>query len=287
VTLVLEAPAASAEVRDYLNLLLKVKGVQQVAPNGDAPPEATVVDLTTDGAIGGPEARHVVREVRSLHAPFPVLVAGPAAEVVDFQDSVTRRLPAAAWWVFVAGLAILFAMTRSIVVAAKALVLNALTFAASVGALVVLFQWGLGARLLWFDSYGGLDLTTPILLFAFIFGLTMDYELFLLSRIQEEWQAHGDNNRAVLAGIRTSGRVVTSAALCLSIVFLGFVIGGLVAVKEVGAGMVVAIALDVIVVRGLLLPAAMTLLGRWNWWSPAVLNVRISSATTEVIQRIS
>ena len=271
VVAVLEAPAASGQVRDHLNLLMKVGGVVRVELRGDAAPEATVVDLTTTGDVGGPTARQVVRDVRALNAPFRVIVGGPAAEVVDFQDAVVNRLWAAALWVLVAGLLIVLAMTGSIVVAAKALLLNTLTFVATLGTLVILFQWGLGGWPLRFDPYGGLDLTTPILLLVFVFGLTMDYELFLLSRIQEERRGHGDNDRAVLAGIRASGHVVTVAALCLSIVFLGFAISGLVALKEIGAGMVVAIVLDVIVVRGLLLPATMTLLGRWNWWSPAAL----------------
>jgi RND superfamily putative drug exporter len=120
---------------------------------------------------------------------------------------------------------------------------------------------------------------------VFVFGLTMDYELFLLARMQEERQRHGDDDRAVLDGIRGSGRVVTSAALCLSIVFLGFVSSGLVALKEVGVGMVVAIVLDVIVVRGLLLPATMTLLGRWNWWSPAPLLRRVRRARSGVAEQ--
>jgi RND superfamily putative drug exporter len=287
VTVVIEAPAASAQVRDFLNLLMTVDGVRKVEPDGDTPPEATVVDLTTTGDSGGSVARQVVRDVRALDAPFGVMVAGPAAEVVDFQDAVGVRLPAAALWVLMAGLIILFALTRSIIIMVKALVLNALTLGATLGTLVILFQWGLGEGLLRFDSYGGLDLTTPILLLVFVFGLTMDYELFLLSRIQEEWERHGDNDRAVLGGIRASGRVVTSAALCLSIVFLGFVVSDLVALKEIGAGMVVAILLDVIVVRGLLLPATMTLFGRWNWWSPAALRMPYSRDGHIVAQRTS
>jgi RND superfamily putative drug exporter len=160
---------------------------------------------------------------------------------------------------------LLFGLTGSLVIPVKALVMNALTLAAALGVLVVVFQYGWGAQLLGFDSWGGVDLTTPVLLFVFIFGLTMDYEVFLLARITERWRATGDNDRAVLEGIRESGRVVTAAAACMVIVFLGFALGGLVAVKEIGVGMAVALVLDVIVVRGLLLPAFMTLLGAWNW----------------------
>ena len=167
----------------------------------------------------------------------------------------------------------LFLLTRSVLIPVKALLLNALTFVATLGVLVAVFQWGWGEPVLRFESWGGVDLTTPLLLFVFLFGLSMDYEVFLLARIKEEWDGRPrrrrvDNDRAVLAGITRSGPVITAAALCITIVFLGFAAGGLVAVKEIGVGMAIAVLLDVTVVRGLLLPATMTLLGEWNWWAP-------------------
>jgi RND superfamily putative drug exporter len=142
----------------------------------------------------------------------------------------------------------------------------------------VVFQWGVGAGLLGVQPWGAIDLTTPILLFVFVFGLTMDYEVFLLARIREEWDrrrpgsaADRESDRAVLAGITRTGPVVTAAAVCMVIVFLGFLLGELTAVKEIGFGMAVAVIIDVTVVRGLLLPATMSLLGRWNWWAPEPL----------------
>jgi RND superfamily putative drug exporter len=145
----------------------------------------------------------------------------------------------------------------------------------------VVFQWGWGGPLLGFEPWGALDLTTPVLLFVFVFGLSMDYEVFLLARIREEWdrrsrkrragEPEAASDRAVLRGITKTGPVVTAAALCITIVFLGFVLGDLVAVKEIGVGMAVAVLLDVTVVRGLLLPAVMSLLGEWNWWAPGPL----------------
>ena len=153
----------------------------------------------------------------------------------------------------------------------KALLLNVLTLVASLGVLVAVFQWGWGEPVLRFESWGAVDLTTPLLLFVFIFGLSMDYEVFLLSRIKEEYDRTGDNDAAVLRGIASSGPVVTAAAVCMTIVFLGFAVGGLVPVKEIGVGMTVAVLLDVTVVRGLLLPAFMTLLGDRNWWSPSLV----------------
>lgn len=268
VTVVVEAPPASAEFRDYLNQLNLLPGVTKMEPRPDVGETAAIVDLTTTGDSAGPEARDVVREVRALDPPFRTLVGGPAAELVDYQDSVTSRLLWVALVVMVSSVVLLFGLTGSLVIPVKALVLNALTLLATLGVLVVVFQWGLGEVVLGFDSWGGVDLTTPLLLFVFVFGLTMDYEVFLLARMKEEWDRHGDNTRAVLAGIQASGHVVTVAATCITIVFLGFMLGGLTAVKEIGVGMAVAVILDVTVVRGLLLPAVMTLLGRWNWWAP-------------------
>jgi len=212
-----------------------------------------------------------------------VAVTGPAAEVVDYEESVSSRLAYLVVAVVLAMVALLFVLTRSIVVPLKAVVLNALTYVATMGMLVAIFQWGWGEPILRFESWGALDLTTPLLLFVFVFGLSMDYEVFLLSRIKEEHDRHGDNDRAVLTGIARSGPVVTAAAACISIVFLGFAAGELVAVKEIGVGMTLAIILDVTVVRGLLLPAAMSLFGERNWWPGTVGPWPPSSRSREAI----
>jgi RND superfamily putative drug exporter len=255
----------------YLNKLNRLSTVFRLELRRDVPAGATIIDLTPKGAPTGQPSRTLVREVRAIPTPFRVLVGGEAAELVDYQNSVRQRLPIAALVVLVATGLLLYALTGSVVVPVKALLLNVLTLLASLGLLVVAFQWGWAARLLGFHSWGAIDLTTPLLLFVFIFGLSMDYEVFLLSRMKEEWDRHRNNDRAVLAGITKSGPVVTSAALCIGIVFLGFLLGGVVPVKEIGFGMAVAVLLDVTVVRGLLLPAVMTLLGDWNWWSPGAL----------------
>jgi putative drug exporter of the RND superfamily len=257
-------------IRDLLNDLLAMPQVQQAQPRIDLPLGVTVIDVIPYGETGGPESRELVRAVRAMRGATPLLVTGPAAEVVDHADSVGRRLPLAIGLLLVATMALLFVLTGSVVIPVKALVLNALTLLATLGVLVVVFQWGWGGPVLGFDSWGALDITTPVFLFVFLFGLTMDYEVFLLSRIKEEHD-RGAGAAAVVRGIVASGPVVTAAAACITIVFLGFVLGELVAVKEIGVGMVVAIALDVTVVRGLLLPAVMSLLGGWNWWSPKPL----------------
>ncbi|MGN9908886.1 MMPL family transporter [Phytohabitans sp. LJ34] len=274
VVVVVEADPASAAVRDLMNQLNALPGVVRMQPRPDVTGPAAVIDVTAAGGTAGPASRDVVRRIRALESPFPVLVGGPAAELVDYQGSLARRLPLVVLTLLLSSAVLLFALTGSLVAPVKALLMNALTLLATLGVLVVVFQWGWGAPLLGFESWGAIDLTTPVLLFVFVFGLSMDYEVFLLARIKEEWDRTADpaaNDRAVLAGITKSGPVVTAAALCISVVFLGFLLGDLVALKEIGFGMAVALLLDVTVVRGLLMPALMSLLGGWNWWTPGPL----------------
>lgn len=230
------------------------------------------------GATAGPEAQGLVREIRARDLGAPVLVGGPAAELVDARHAIADRVPGAVLVVSLVTGLLLFLLTGSLVVPLKTLALNLLSLAATLGIMVAIFQWGWGSSLLGFTPWGALDVTTPLLLFMFAFGLSMDYHVFLVARIKEAWDAsraqgqadRAANERAVLTGITASGPVVTLAALAIGILFLGFATGGLTAVKEIGVGMTVAIVLDVTVIRGLLLPAAMTLLGAWNWWPGAM-----------------
>ena len=281
VSVVVEADPARPDVLAMLNRLNTMPQVTRLELRMDVPPGAVIVDLYPEGETAGQESRDLVRAVRAMDVPFPIVVAGPAAEVVDYGASVASRLPAAVLVLLAATAILLLVLTGSFVVPIKALVMNALTLLATLGVLVVVFQWGWGGPLLGFEPWGALDLTTPVLLFVFVFGLSMDYEVFLLARIREEWdrrsrkrragEPEAASDRAVLRGITKTGPVVTAAALCITIVFLGFVLGDLVAVKEIGVGMAVAVLLDVTVVRGLLLPAVMSLLGEWNWWAPGPL----------------
>ncbi|WP_127509365.1 MMPL family transporter [Actinoplanes solisilvae] len=266
VTVVADVDPNAPEMLDYLNRLTYFDGVSGVTMRPGSPPGVSIIDLRPHGTTGGPESRTLVRALRDQPPPFAVLVGGDGAEVADYQDSVADRLPLLVGWVALAMFVLLVALTRSVVVPLKALLLNALTLLSSLGVLVAVFQWGWGEPVLRFDSWDAVDLTTPLLLFVFIFGLSMDYEVFLLARIKEEYDRSGNNDAAVLRGITASGPVVTAAAACMTVVFAGFVVGGLVPVKEIGVGMAVALLLDVTVVRGLLLPATMTLLGDRNWW---------------------
>jgi RND superfamily putative drug exporter len=252
ITVLAERPPES-ELPDRM---VGLPGVEEVRQIEELP--SSVAGYTVDPAGAdddGERAQQLVRDIRALDGSL--LVGGPAAELIDAKDSTRERLPLALAVVLLPTALLLFALTRSVLVPLKAIVLNVLTLLATLGVLVLLFP-------------GPLDLTTPLLLFMFIFGLSMDYEVFLLARIKEEWDRTGDNDRAVLAGITASGPVVTLAALSIGIVFAGFALGELAEVREIGVGMALAVLLDVTVVRGLLLPATMSLLGRLNWWPGAV-----------------
>jgi trehalose monomycolate/heme transporter len=200
------------------------------------------------------------------------LVGGPTADAVDLIDSIGTRLPWMALTVAGVMLVLLFVAFGSVVLPLKAIVMNALSIGASFGVVTWIFQEGHLSTVLGFTSPGYLDVTQPILMLAILFGLSMDYEVFLLSRVREEWDRTGDNTRAVAAGVQRSGRIITSAALLLAVVIGGFATSGIVFLKMIGVGMLVAVLLDATVVRALLVPATMRLLGRANWYAPGPLS---------------
>ncbi len=219
----------------------------------------------------GAVARGVVTQVRALHPGYPVWVTGQAAHELDFQKALAERAWLAGGIVAVATLVLLFLMTGSVVVPLKALLTNVLSLSASLGVLVWTFQDGHLAGLLGFTSVGGIETYVLALVVAFAFGLAMDYEVFLLSRIKELYDGGAESDDAVRLGLQRSGRIITSAAAIVIVVFSGFVAGRLLVIKEVGFALAVAVLVDATVVRLLLVPATMTVLGRWNWWAPAPL----------------
>jgi len=274
-TVLIDAPVTDFRVVDLLDRIAAHELVADADSVLDLPPEVTVVDFAIDGDVTSADAQQLVRDIRSLETDLAVQVTGPAAEVVDTRAHLGERLPLAVGVVLLATFMLLMFLTRSVVIPFKAVLLNTLTVAATLGSVVAIFQWGWGSTLLGFEPWGAVDVTTPLMIGLLAFGLSMDYEVFLLARIHEEWDGRDRsisprlaNDRAVLRGITTTGPVVTTAAIAIAIVFLGFASGSLLAMKEVGVGMSIAILLDVTVVRGLLLPALMTLLGRWNWFGP-------------------
>jgi RND superfamily putative drug exporter len=218
------------------------------------------------------QAVELVKAIRQLpHPGLRVSVGGPTAYQLDVRTTMTAWGRRVAVLVVVWNLIVLLYSFRSVLVPLKAAVMNLLSLGASFGFLVWAFQDAHLAPLLGFEPPGGIDPTIPVVMFAVVFGLSMDYEIFLLSRIQEEFRKHGDNARSIAWGLAHTGRIVSSAAAILIVVIGAFATGFLIFVKEVGVGIAVAILLDVTVVRALLVPSTMRLMGRWNWWAPAWL----------------
>jgi RND superfamily putative drug exporter len=271
VTVVVQSAPGNPPVADYLRRVGALPGVARAEPRPDTPPTVTVLDVVPQGTSEGPVATRLVERIRDLERPAPGGVTGPAAFLVDYRESLADRLPYALGLIGLATFVLLFLMTGTVVVPVKAIVMCVLSLGASFGALVWVFQEGHLSGLLGFDAPGMVDITVPLLIFVFAFGLSMDYEVFLLSRIKEAWDQTGDNDLAVALGLQRTGRIVTSAAALIVVVFLGFAAGELLTIKEVGVGMAIAVLLDATVVRMLLVPATMKLMGRWNWWAPPAL----------------
>ena len=206
-----------------------------------------------------------------------VQVGGGAAEVADVVDTMAADFPRTAAFIVISTYLVLFVLLRSIVLPAKALVMNALSIVASFGALVWIFQDGNLSALLGFQPLGFVETTLPVILFCVLFGLSMDYEVFLLTRMKEAWDRTGDNREAVARGLERSGRIVTSAALIVVLVAGSFASAQIVLIKALGLGVAIAVALDATVVRALLVPSTMRLLGKWNWWMPARLERWVAS----------
>ena len=227
------------------------------------------------------EAAQTVEAVRALpHPGLGVAVGGTTAQLVDVRAALRSYGSLAAILVMGWNFAILLGAFRSVVVPVKAVLMNVLSLGASYGILVWVFQEGHLSSLLGFDALGGIDPTIPLVMFAVVFGLSMDYEVFLLSRIQEEYRRSRDNRASVIEGLARTGRVISSAALILFVVIGAFAAGDLIYVKELGVGMGSALLLDVTLVRALLVPATMQLLGRWNWWAPRWLAAELAPLDT-------
>ncbi|WTW93104.1 MMPL family transporter [Streptomycetaceae bacterium NBC_01309] len=268
------AVETASAIEHFAADVARLPGVREATPR-QGPDGATVftvrVDLPADTPADGGPAQRVVRDIRELrglpqYSGLDVQVTGPAARLVDYHAMLADRLPYAAAVILLATLALLFAFTGSVLLPVKAVLSNVLAVGASLGIVVWLFQDGHFGQ-----GLGAVDATAPVLIAAIAFGLSMDYEVFLLSRIREEWLDGRDPRTAVGEGLRRSGRVVTGAALLLVVVFAAFTTGGFSPVRQIGLGLALAIVLDATVVRMLAVPAAMTLLGRAAWWAPGPL----------------
>jgi trehalose monomycolate/heme transporter len=270
----LTGPAATSPARlsAYTRAVEAVPGVTSAQVTG-VRGDVARVDIGYTPAPVSSAARHIVSQIRALPVPSgtAVLVGGTTAGLVDELASLGSTLPWMALVVCLSTFVLLFLAFGSVVLPLKAIVMNVLSLSATFGVVVWIFQWGHLSRPLQFTATGSIDPTMPILMLAIIFGLSMDYEVFLLSRIRERYDQTGDNTDAVAAGLQRTGGVITSLALLLIIVIGAFSASGITFIKLMGVGMIVALLVDASVVRILLVPATMRLLGRANWWAPRPL----------------
>lgn len=221
-----------------------------------------------------PQNKELLHDLRSWNpgAGYSVLVGGGTAEIVDVVRDIYSSFPLVAAAIVGTTYVILLMLFRSVILPLKAIVMNTMSILAAYGALVFIFQEGHLHRLLDFTPQGYVEASLPVIIFCVLFGLSMDYEVFLLSRVQEEWLRTGDNDEAVAVGLERSGRIITSAALIVVVVTSSFVSADVVIVKALGLCIALAVALDATIVRALLVPATMKLLGHWNWWMPGWLD---------------
>ena len=256
----------------YVGRLSRTSGVLGARVTG-VHGDVARVDMGYSPATNSVAAEAIVHDVRAVDAPAgsAVLVGGQTAELVDTLASLSNTLPWMALVVVLATFVLFFFAFGSVVLPLQAIVMNVLSLSVLYGVLVWIFQEGHLSGLLHFTPDGTLNPSTPILMFAIMFGLSMDYEVFLLSRIGEHYLATGDNTAAIATGLQRTGGVITSAALMLAVVIGPFSLSGVTFTKMMGFGMIVALAIDATVIRVLLVPATMRLLGNANWWAPASL----------------
>ncbi len=271
-------PPDRAAVADFAHELKGVPGVASVAPpvygaDGALVQATPSAPSESDGAIALVDRlRDAVVPATALSRAATVSVGGETARGHDLRVQVSGSMWKIVLFVLSLSFLVLMVMLRSLLLPLKAVLMNLLSIGAAFGVLVAVFQWGWFDGLLGFESQGALDTINVPLIFAIVFGLSMDYEVFLMSRIRERYMAHGDNDRAVGEGLASSARTISSAALIMTAVFSVFVLTGVPSIKELGMGCAIAIALDATLVRLILVPAAMKLLGDWNWWMPTWLD---------------
>ncbi|MER7402816.1 MMPL family transporter [Streptomyces sp. NPDC000070] len=278
VTVVLSRPVPAKQRAAYLRALARVPELTNVRTVAGAAGGGTVLTATAAARPGSEEATVLLQQIRALPAPVPVLVGGRAAEVEDTLVAARRALPWAAALLSV-GLTVLLALfTRSIIAPLKALVVAVVSLGASLGVLVTVFQDGTARHLLGgFTVTGSLDVSLLLFTLAIALALSVDYEVFLLGRIREEYQRSGDNRAAVVEGIARTGRLMTSAALAVAVATTAMATSSVSVVKMIGVGVSLAALVDAVMVRGVLVPAVMAALGPANWWLPAARRGRLFS----------
>ena len=260
-----------AAAENYAIKLAKVDGIVRVNPiqkYGDDLRIQAIQSMSSRSL----EARDLIHQIRKLSAPKGTLIGGPAADFTDSQDGIYSAVPWALLWIVISVFILLFIFTNSIILPIKAVLLNGLSLSATLGVLSYIFIGGHLKNIIGdFTSTGSLDIGTSILVAVVVFGLSMDYELFLLSRIKEEHLAGKNNEDSVAFGLQKSARIITAAALILAVVFASFVTSGVTPIKLMGLGTAFAVLLDATLVRAFLVPALMKLFGEFNWWAPKFL----------------
>jgi RND superfamily putative drug exporter len=269
--IIMNGVGKDAEIARYAADLAKVEGIVAVTPPQTFGQDIRIVAYESM-LPRTPEAQKMIHDIRNLNSPEGTLVGGVAADYTDSQDGISSTLPWALGWIALSVFVLIFIFTGSIILPIKAVLLNVLSLGATMGALTWVFidghlQWLVGS----FTLTGTLDTSIVILISVVVFGLSMDYELFLLSRIREEHMAGKSNIESVATGLQRSARIITAAAVLLAVVFAAFVTSGVTSIKSMGFGVALAVILDATIVRGLLVPALMRLFGERNWWAPKKL----------------
>ena len=267
---VVDAPPG-ALVRRYARGLAGMPGVADVSRPRGLEDGASVIEVSPQHPPLDPASLDLVRVLRGRDAPGEVTVTGDSARFVDQQESLGDRLPTALALLAVTTLVILFVMTGSVILPFKALAMNLLTISAAFGLLVLVFQDGRYEDLLGYTSQGAIESTQPLVLLAIAFGLSTDYGVFLLTRIKEQHDGGASNEEAVATGLERTGRIITAAALLFTVAIGAFATSEIIFIKQVGLGTAAAVLIDATIVRALLVPSLMKLLGEWNWWAPGPL----------------
>ncbi len=251
--------------------------------------DITFISISMDGPQTSTVSRYYVESIRENSEDLMqglesgsqavLLVGGFSAYSADTLDAIEDSLPIALAFIFGSTIILIYIQVGSVIIPFKAVIMNILSISASFGMLVVVFQWGWGSDLLGFSPQP-IDSTNPIIMFCIVFGLSMDYEVLMLSRIHEEWERTGDNTTAVANGLQRTGRLITGAAAIMVVVFSSFGFSSVLILKQIGFGLALAILIDATIVRALLVPATMRLMGKWNWWTPAWLPSSVANRTT-------
>lgn len=250
---------------------------------------ATSISVQLKGAQTNVNSREVVEDIRKERNDFlddltgendRLLVAGFAAYNADNLNAIAENLPRALAFILIATTFLIFIQVRSVIIPLKAIAMNILSISASFGMLVWVFQWGYGAELLNFTAQP-IDSGNPVIMFCIVFGLSMDYEVLMLSRIHEEWERTGDNTLAVANGLQKTGGLITGAAAIMVVVFSAFGLSSVIILKQIGLGLALAIFIDATLVRALVVPSTMRLMGKWNWWAPSFLQAKNTEMADE------